>query len=230
MTTTARKEKTFPLIAFDIEAVARVTGLTVRMLLRWDRTGFFHPWKADPNRRRPGSRIYSRDDVVALGFIARLREAGVPLGQIKPILHLLAPNENRQWPARIIHLAGNRLLFLSQDEATASANQSGQKVEPTTIDLALVLTDIEEAIERLRERRPEEIGQVVRRRGVMRGVPIIAGTRIPTETIAWFHDNGYSLADILENFPRLTPKDVEAAVAFENEREAKIPDPVLAYR
>jgi uncharacterized protein (DUF433 family) len=43
---------------------------------------------------------------------------------------------------------------------------------------------------------------------------LIAGTRIPTETIAWFHNNGYSLDWISEQFPRLTAIDVEAAVAF----------------
>ena len=91
-----------------------------------------------------------------------------------------------------------------------------------------MLVETDKAIGRLSERLPEEIGQVVRHRGIMQGVPIIAGTRIPTETIAWFHDHGYSLREILENFPRLTPEDVEAAIAFETQQEKTLA-PTLAH-
>jgi uncharacterized protein (DUF433 family) len=71
---------------------------------------------------------------------------------------------------------------------------------------------------------------VTRNRWIMSGVPIIAGTRIPTETIAWFHDNGYALDWILENFPRLTPEDVQAAIAFENKPDPAHRELVLAQR
>jgi uncharacterized protein (DUF433 family) len=70
---------------------------------------------------------------------------------------------------------------------------------------------------------------VIRRRAIMQGVPIIAGTRIPTETIAWFHDHGYSLGEILENYPRLTPQDVEAAIAFEDQHEKNSFAPTLVH-
>ena len=71
---------------------------------------------------------------------------------------------------------------------------------------------------------------MTRNRWIMSGVPIIAGTRIPTETIAWFHDNGYALDWILENFPRLTPQDVQAALAFESDRDAANRERTLAQR
>jgi uncharacterized protein (DUF433 family) len=71
---------------------------------------------------------------------------------------------------------------------------------------------------------------VTRTRGIMRGAPVIAGTRIPTEIIAWFASHGYSLSEILENFPRLTAKDVEAVVAFENEWEAQTFELILVRR
>ena len=74
--------------------------------------------------------------------------------------------------------------------ATAKHNGPQGQGEPTTIELKSVIADVAEAIERLRERRPEHIGQVTRNRGILGGVPIIAGTRIPTETIAWFHGHG----------------------------------------
>lgn len=212
-----RNVETIPVTVLDIEHVARVTGLSVSRLQRWDRTGFFHPSRADPNRRRPASRIYSGTDVVALAAIARLREAGVPLAELKEVPCLLAPNETGERPVRCFYVVGDR-LFLSRDEALSAARAVGEQAEPTVIDMAAVTAELEAAIERLSERQPEEIGQVIRRRGKMRGVPIIAGTRIPTETISWFHDYGYSLIEILENFPRLTATDVDAAIKFELDR------------
>lgn len=221
-------ERAIPLIAFDLVAVSRVTGLTRSQLVRWDRSGFLSPTFADPNRRRPGSRIYSKDDVVALGIVARLRQAGVPLSEIKPVLPRLAPDDSGAWTAPAIHVVGGRMFF-SRHDAVQALGPSDRATTMQTIDLASVLAEIEGAIGRLSERLPEEIGQVVRRRGVMQGVPIIAGTPIPTETIVWFHDHGYSLAEILENFPRLTPKDVEAAVAFENQGEGKPLAPLMTH-
>jgi uncharacterized protein (DUF433 family) len=131
------------------------------------------------------------------------------------------------WPTCAFHVVDKR-IFLSWDDATTAAAQSAQH-QPTTIDLASVIAEVEEAVARLGVRRPEQIGHVTRNRAIMGGVPIIAGTRIPAETIAWFHGNGYSLAEILANFPRLTPTDIEAAVAFEDERETNTSEPILVH-
>ena len=189
-----------PLVAFDLDAVSRVTGLSVAQLLRWDRNRFFQPTYADPNRRRPGSRIYSRNDVVALGMIAELRGLGVPLSQIKRILPLMTSGNDGQWSPPDVYVVRRR-VFLSRNEATEAVDAPSRKDAVQIVNEAAITAKVEEAIERLAERLPEEIGQVTRRRAVMRGVPVIAGTRIPTETIVWFHDHGYSLSEIIENFP-----------------------------
>ncbi len=228
METSEQNVGTIPFTAFDIDAVARLTRLSVSQLQRWDRLGFFHPSLADPNRRRPYSRIYSLDDVIALRMIAKLRAAGVPLTRLKPVLDLLAPDEQGNWPARTLYVVGTQ-VFASRDEANAASARSQQDNGFTIVDLASVVAEVEAGIARLGERRPEQIGQITRTRGIMRGAPVIAGTRIPPETIAWFASHGYSLTEILENFPRLTPKDVEAAVAFENEREAKTSESILVH-
>lgn len=219
--------ETYPLIAFTADTVADLTGLSVSQLRRWDRTGFFSPWRADPNRRRPYSRLYSLDNVIALRVIARLREAGVSFANLKPIVPLLEPGENGEWPARCFHVVGAR-VFLSWDEAAAHLHAAAHD-EPTVLSLDSVIADIETAVERLRHRTSEQIGKVTRNRGIMRGAPVIAGTRIPTATIVWFHDNGYALDWILKEFPRLTAEDVRVAVDFERGREARTPDPALAH-
>jgi uncharacterized protein (DUF433 family) len=141
---------------------------------------------------------------------------------------MLRPAENGEWPAHCFSVVGNR-VFLSRNEAAATAHQTEGQVESTTLALSSVISEVDAAVERLRHRTPEQIGKVRRHRGIMRGAPIIAGTRIPTATIAWFHDNGYALDWILKEFPRLTAEDVRVAVDFERSQEARTPDPALAH-
>lgn len=220
--------ETFPLIAFAADTAAALTGLSVSQLRRWDRTGFFPPWRADPNRRRPYSRLYSLDNVIALRTIAKLREAGVSFANVKPIVPMLEPKPDGEWPVRCFYVVGNR-VFLSRDEAAAARPNATAPDGPTVLALSSVMAEVETAVERLRHRTPEQIGTVTRNRGIMRGAPVIAGTRIPTATIAWFHDSGYALDWILKEFPRLTAEDVRVAVDFERAGEARTPDPALAH-
>jgi uncharacterized protein (DUF433 family) len=49
---------------------------------------------------------------------------------------------------------------------------------------------------------------------VMGGKPVIAGTRIPVETILRKLGAGVADEEILADHPRLTPEDIRAAQAF----------------
>ena len=46
------------------------------------------------------------------------------------------------------------------------------------------------------------------------GKPVIRGTRIPVELIVRKLRKGVSEADLLEAYPRLTRKDIEAAMGY----------------
>jgi uncharacterized protein (DUF433 family) len=47
---------------------------------------------------------------------------------------------------------------------------------------------------------------------IMVGKPVIRGTRITVELIVRRFADGYTLADILDDYPHLTPEDVHAAL------------------
>jgi uncharacterized protein (DUF433 family) len=66
-------------------------------------------------------------------------------------------------------------------------------------------------IEAAGKRDPETPGKVVKRRGVQGGKPIFAGTRIPVGTVQRYLEAGYSTEEIIEEYPSLTPADIEAA-------------------
>jgi uncharacterized protein (DUF433 family) len=216
------------LTAFTADLAAKITGLSVSQLHRWDRTGFFQPSLGDPDRRRPCGKIYSLRDVIALRAIAKVRAAGVPFSEIAKLRDELAPAANGEYRIRFFHIVGKH-MFVSSSEALAVAKSRGLPGVSATIDIDAVIAEVEEGVRRLSERTPDQIGQITSNRWIMSGVPIIAGTRIPTATISWFHDNGYTLAEILENFPRLTAIDVDAAVAFERDGEAQTREPILAH-
>ncbi len=49
---------------------------------------------------------------------------------------------------------------------------------------------------------------------VMMGKPVIRGTRIPVELVLRKLADGATEADLLDAYPRLTPEDIRAALAY----------------
>jgi uncharacterized protein (DUF433 family) len=55
---------------------------------------------------------------------------------------------------------------------------------------------------------------------IMVGKPCIKGTRIPVDMISNKINNGYSVEDLLDAYPRITKEDIEACMIYE-EQEIK---------
>ena len=55
---------------------------------------------------------------------------------------------------------------------------------------------------------------IVRNPAVMLGKPVIKGTRITVELLMRKLADGFTIADILEMYPHLTPEQVRAAFAY----------------
>lgn len=52
---------------------------------------------------------------------------------------------------------------------------------------------------------------------VMKGKPVVKGTRIPVYTILEFFESGHTTEDIVEMYPDLDKKDVKAAIHYATE-------------
>jgi uncharacterized protein (DUF433 family) len=63
---------------------------------------------------------------------------------------------------------------------------------------------------------------------IMVGKPVVRGTRITVELIVRRFADGYTLADILEDYPPLTAEDVTAALAFAADAVARPSKPRAA--
>lgn len=61
---------------------------------------------------------------------------------------------------------------------------------------------------------PGTFRRIVRDKSIMHGQPIIKGTRIPVSLIFDYLADGYSVKDILDQFPHLTPEDINEALRY----------------
>ena len=50
--------------------------------------------------------------------------------------------------------------------------------------------------------------------GILLGKPVIRGTRIPVYLIVGFVESGHTPEEIVDDYPVLTLRDIEAAIAF----------------
>jgi uncharacterized protein (DUF433 family) len=90
----------------------------------------------------------------------------------------------------------------------------------TVLSIALepIASEMRDAAARLRERSKDQLGRIVRNRYVVHNAWTLAGTRIPTSAIWSFHSAGFDIEAIIREYPKLTSRDVRAAIEFESKR------------
>lgn len=201
--------------AFSAEHVERLTGLTKRQLAYMDRTGFFEPEYGYEDRSKPYSRIYSFKDLVALRTIAVLRlRHRIPLQRLRKVRAELTRHDRAPWTNLKLYILGKEVYFREPKTGRMRGAVGRQYVAEYAVqDIA---NDMAEKVASLKRRDPDDIGHVERRRHVTHNAWVVSGTRIPTRVIRQYHDEGYSIADILREYPSLTEKDVRAALEHED--------------
>lgn len=197
--------------AFSAEQVERLTGLSKSRLLSWDRTAFFAPSYADENRRSPYSRIYSFRDVVGLRTLYRLTEDfGVSLQHLRKVAEKLSHLSNDLWSSQVLYVLEKKVVFHESGTGRLREVLSDQYVNG--LGLGEVISEMREAVDQLRKRRGDQIGQITRTRFVNHNAAVIAGTRIPVSAIRDFAEAGYTAQKIIDEYPDLTERDIEAAL------------------
>ncbi|CDX28981.1 hypothetical protein MPLSOD_110108 [Mesorhizobium sp. SOD10] len=212
-----RSESENVVAAFTIDQTARLTGVSKRQLGTWDRDGFFSPSLVS-GARGAYSRLYSFRDLLSLRVLHQLRnETRVKLEHLKEVKADLAHLGDEMWVKSILYLRGRQVVIEREDETRFEAG-SGQEV--FQIPLRVVVGGMRERIRDLNRRDESEIGKIERKRGVVHNHPVIAGTRIPVSAIKEFAEAGYTVPQILGEYPSLSKEDIEAAIAFEGELNA----------
>jgi uncharacterized protein (DUF433 family) len=198
---------------FSDEHVSRLTGLSKWQLRRWDKLGFFAPRFAYEDRFVPYSRIYSFKDVVGLRTIAVLMEDyHVSFQELQRVARELVRRGYEHWADLKLYVVKKQVHFKRPGTKDIEGVWDGQLAMHPIID---VIADVEKRVDALHKRSPEQQGGVEQHKHVMRNAPVIAGTRIPTAAIRRFHEAGYSIKQIMRQYPSLTEKDVKGALAYE---------------
>jgi len=211
------------MLAFSAEDVYRVTGLTQRQLAYWDKTVFFAPEHADPERRA-FTRVYSFRDIVGLRTISKLLGEGIPTAELRKLGRWLAERAEEwsetPWASLTFYVGGRHVYF---DDPRRQVRRAGVPPEQTAmpVEMKKIVHEVRQEVGRLRERTREEIGRVSQRRNVVHNAAVVAGTRVPTAAVWEFRQAGYETDAIIREYPRLTPKDIEAAIEFEEERRPR---------
>ncbi|MFT4038615.1 MAG: DUF433 domain-containing protein [Thermomicrobiales bacterium] len=203
---------------FSPRQVARVTGISLDQLEEWLEDEVVVPIHPAASGDFAGA-IYGMGDIVALLAIQHLQKAGVAAYWLAGVQHLLAEHvtldELRQHQ---VCFAANRIHIIRSDADNTDA--SFESADPVCVALEPLVSRALEGVERLSERLPEQIGQIVSDPYIWEGVPIIAGTRIPTFTMTDLVRSGWTIQRILWEYPRLTKEDVEAALRFDADYSA----------
>lgn len=206
------------LLAYTTDQAAHVTRVPASLLREWEDEDIVRPRSIYLDRRGERYALYEFEHLVDVSALWWLRgQRQVMPTALKTVMRALAAFRPDAWTTMAI-------------EAPETLIVSGAGMEtriPLSIDVsgqtaAIVRReDIEWTCEhrttQLLERTPDQIGRVERNQDVRNGQPVLAGTRIPTVAVQEFSDAGYSVAELLDQYPRLTPADVEAALAFEAE-------------
>ena len=62
--------------------------------------------------------------------------------------------------------------------------------------------------------KTEAFTRIIRDKNIMHGQPVIKGTRIPVSLIFDYMADGFAVKDILDQFPHLTPEDINEALRY----------------
>jgi DNA-binding transcriptional MerR regulator len=201
--------------AFSEEQVERLTGLTKAQLRYWDSTGFFTPKFVDEDRRRVYSRLYSFKDIVALRTISVLRnQHNVPLQHLRKVAEKLNHLADDLWTKQTLYVHNRKVVFHEPDTGRPREVVSDQYV--IGLLLKTIISEMKKDVEKMYRRDPNKVGRVERSRHVNRNHWVVGGTRIPTATIRRFREAGYTMAQIIAEYPDLKMRDIKAALLHED--------------
>ena len=198
---------------FSEEMTSRLTGVSVRQLRYWDGDGFFSPSMGYSDRSVAYSRLYSFKDIVSLKILNTLRnDARVPLQHLREVKETLLGLGDALWTKTTLYVHNKRVAFVNPETDVLEEIVSGQGL--LQIPLQVASNNMRDQINRLKERDPSQIGKIERRRKIASNQWVIAGTRIPVESIKAFAAEGFSIERIKLEYPTLTEADIKAAIDY----------------
>lgn len=189
------------------DTAASIAGLTRRQVDYWATQGLVMPSVDERLTPHRPIRFYSFMDLMALTVAAELRRRRVSLQHIRQIVGRVRdygydqPLTQLRWATE-----GGQLYFQHPDGEW----ESGQRPHQALIREVLDLDEVRMTIRRGLERPSESVGHIEKRRGAMGSKELVAGTRVPVDTVRRYLAAGRSPEQIVASFPTLQVADVVA--------------------
>ena len=204
--------------AYNVAQAAVLTGLTKRELAYWDSAGFFKPYHSFANAGSPMAKIYTFHDIVGLRVIYILKHSlALPLKEQKEAALKLSQIDNFISSDMEILVSNHALSAMGSGMNQSAGDSSGEKA---IVTIAKIAEEMRREIARLRHRDNSEFGKINRNRAVMNNQPVFAGTRIRINIVQSFSEAGYSMDQILREYPTLTVADIAMAIAMMDSKVA----------
>jgi uncharacterized protein (DUF433 family) len=200
--------------AFNSSQGELLTGISKRQLRSWARDGFYVPSLTAGGAEAPATH-YNFRDLLCLKVLSALRnEAKISLSELKATKDKLWRLDDEMWLKTTLYVLENRVVFDSPetDEKEEVATQQGV----LQIPLKEVSSKMQDLVRAMRQRRRDSSGKITRTRNVVQNQPVLAGTRIPVRAVQSFAKAGYSVDQIIQQYPSLTEEDVRAALHYQD--------------
>ena len=200
------------LAAFTEGEVSRLTGISPSQLRYWDRTSFFSP-SFKSNDSPILSRMYSFRDLVCLQILNAIRnKSKVPLPHLREVKARLAHLGDDLWAKTTLYVLKEEVVFHNPETQDREVVTTGQKV--LEIPLAVMRAEMAARVQSMRKRDLDRFGKIERTKAVVQNQPVISGTRIQVSSVRAFHEAGYTVEQIIDEYPTLSEEDVKAALAY----------------
>jgi uncharacterized protein (DUF433 family)/DNA-binding transcriptional MerR regulator len=188
---------------------AKLARITMRQLRYWEQIGLVTPSIKRRLSPRNTVRLYGFQDLLELLVAAELRHRpGISLQHIQRVVAYLHKRGFETPLSELRFATHGSDIYVQYPDGT----WSGDPVQDQIVFHQVIALDfLRSRVEAVQHRDPNAAGRVVTRRGVVGSKPIFADTRIPVAAVQRYLSAGYSDADIIEEYPSLTPADIEAA-------------------
>lgn len=196
------------IIGVTTAKAAKIAGVTPRHLAAWELAGLVRPSVSEKVGNRT-VRVYGLDDLVELLIVTQLRQAGAAVDAIRHVVEGNLDQTPRPLSEMRWGVEDGRIYVSADGETWFDGRRVRQTVgRPIIFNLRELRASAREAA---LARDPEQVGRIERRKGVKRGRPVFAGTRLPVEVLREYFARGYSDARIMQSFPILEPPDIATA-------------------
>ena len=189
--------------------IVRIAKVRPQVFQAWIKAGLLSP----PVTLHAGGKshnVYSYRDLLLIRLIARLREKGLPVGKIKQALDNIvaaAGGDPGAWLQATIYADEDLIAAILPGDPSGAPFSASQG--PQTLAVAL-LPELLEELER--DLVPKRFRHVRIDPEVLAGAPVVAGTRVPTQTVLITRRSGQDPSEV---YPALTNEQVEDALAYE---------------